>query len=121
MTFNMTESAWVKNVFKVIAPVPVKVIYSDAFCPGKMVSLYVNGSFFMNSTQVPLNPGTCDPKLVFPSATLAFPEKFSHAEFDLPMGEHSITAKVIQSDANIPAGVMYMRAYIPIPFSCGQD
>lgn len=119
MIFNMTESEWVKNVFKVIAPVPIRVIYSDAFCPGKMISLYVNGSFFMNSTQVPLS--ICDPRLPLPSAALAFPEKFSRAEFDLPVGEHSIAAKVIQSDPTIPAGLMYLRAIISIPFSCGKD
>lgn len=121
MSFNMTRSAWVTNSFKVIAPVPVRILYSDAFCPGKMVSIYVNGTFLMNSTQVPLNPGTCDPKFVLPAATFAFPDKFSHANFSLPVGEHSIAVKVIQYDENIPNGVMYIRALLLPAISCIKE
>lgn len=118
MAFNMTQSPWVTNVYKVFVPVPVKIVYSDAFCPGKMVSIYVNGTFLMNSTQVPLNSGTCDPRLNSPSATFAFPETFSHANFSLPVGEHSIAVKVIQYDEDFPSGVMYLRAVLLPPYSC---
>ena len=121
MTFNMSESAWITNLFKVRAPVPVRVVYIDAFCPGKMVSIYVNGTFLMNSSQVPLDPGTCNPRFVLPAATLAFPDKFSHANFSLPIGEHSIAVKVIQYDENFPTGIMYIGALIPMLDSCNKD
>lgn len=121
MTFNISESVWVTNLFKISVPVPIKIVYRDAFCPGKMVSIYVNGEFLMNSTQVPLNPGKCEPRIVLPSATLYFPEKFSHANFSLPAGEHSIAIKVIQYDEIIPSGIMYIRAFLLPEVSCKRE
>lgn len=121
MAFNLSESAWIKNEFKVRAAVPVRVVYSDAYCPGKMVSIYVNGTLFMNSTQVPLGPGTCTPRFVLPAATLAFPHLFSHANFSLPIGEHSIAVKVIQYDESFPNGVMYIGAYLLPLDSCNKN
>ena len=121
MIFNMSVSPWVTNLFKITAPVPIKIVYSDAFCPGKMVSIYVNGTLFINSTQVPLNPGICEPRLNLPAATFAFPDKFSHAVFNLPIGEHFIAIKVIQYDESIPSGVMYIRALLLPDLSCGKS
>lgn len=121
MVFNMTQSPWIKNIYKVIAPVPVNILYSDTYCPGKMVSIYVNDTFLMNSTSVPLNPGTCYPKIDFPAGTFALSNQFSHANFTLPIGEHWISAKVIQYDENIPDGVMYIRSYLSPLFSCNDQ
>lgn len=121
MSFNVTRSPWIPNVYKTISPVPFKVAYSDAFCPGKMVSIYVNGTFKMNSTQVPQTNGTCDPRLSLPMATVAFPELFSHAVFELPAGEHDIAVKVIQSDPSLPSGLMYLRSFLPLPTICDKD
>lgn len=121
MAYNMSQSPWVTNLFKVVTPVPALIVYSDAFCPGKMVSIYVNGTFLMNSTQVPLNPGSCDPRISLPDGTFDLPAVYSHANFSLPMGEHSIAVKVIQYDESIPSGVMYIRAVLLQLVSCGKD
>lgn len=118
MSFNLTSSPWIPNLYKTISPVPFKVVYSDAFCPGKMVSIYVNGTLKMNSTQVPMTNGTCDPRLPLPMATFAFPDQFSHAIFALPAGEHDIAIKVIQSDPKSPSGLMYLRSFISTPSEC---
>lgn len=118
LPFNMTESSWVPNLFKVSSPIPFVVLYSDAFCPGKMVSIYVNGTLMLNSTSVPQQNGTCDPRINLPVGTFAFPEVFSHAKFTLPKGSHDISVKVIQYDPQLPSGIMYIRAYIPPKFTC---
>lgn len=116
--FNVSKSLWVSNKFTVTSPVDFNLLYSDAFCPGKMVSIYVNGTFLTNSTQVPFNPVLCSPRIDLPAGTFAFSNIFSHANVSLPAGEHEIAVKVIQYDSRLPSGVMYMRAYFPILSSC---
>ena len=120
MPFNVTLSPWVFNVFKVNAPVPISLVYSDAYCPGKMVSIYVNNTFLMDSTSVPFPPvaGFCNPRIDLPSGTLALGDIFSHAYFNLPAGEHEIAVKIIQNDPKVPSGVMFLRAYIPPNVNC---
>jgi len=122
LSFNASRSLWVPNVFVVESPIPFKVLYSDAFCPGDMVGIYVNGSFLMNSTQVPNPPiaGPCSPKIDFPLETFKLPGVFSHANFSLPMGKHEITVNLIQFDSEFPTGVMYMRSYLDLPFKCEE-
>lgn len=120
LPYNMTASPWVPYLYVVKSPIPFKVVYSDAGCPGQMVSLYINGTFLMNSTQVPFPPvaGICNPRIDLPMATFQFPNVFSHANFSLPAGQHSIAIKVIRSNASVPIGIMYMRAFIKIPTIC---
>ena len=120
LPFNLTQSTWVPYLFKVFSPIPFVVVYSDDYCPGKMVSIYVNGTLMLNSTIVPQQNGTCDPRIEQPFGTFAFPEIFSHANFTLPQGEHDIAVKVIQSDPNFPTGLMFLRAAIPPNFTCNQ-
>lgn len=120
LVFNMTKSSWVANKFILTAPVPVIVLFSDAFCPGKMVKIYVNGSFLLDSSTVPLNQGVCSPRIPLPAGTFAFPDIFSHANFSLPAGEHEIAIKVIQNDPDLPTGIMYIRGYIPLLDPCSD-
>lgn len=122
LSYNVTLSRWVPNVFVVESPAPFKMLYSDAFCPGEMVAIYVNGTFLMNSTQVPNPPlaGPCEPKIEFPLETFKLPDVFSHANFSLPMGRHELTVNVIQSNSDFPSGVMYMRSYLDLPFNCEE-
>ena len=120
LAFNMTQSPWIPNLFKVSSPVPFAVAYSDAFCPGKMVSIYVNGTLMANSTTVPQQNGTCTPRISQPMGTVAFPNLFSHALLNLPQGDHEIAVKVIQSDPQIPTGIMYLRAVIFPKNSCNK-
>ena len=115
--FNITQSPWVTNKFLVTAPLPLNLLFSDAFCPGKMVSIYINGSFSVNSTTVPLN-SNCSPRIDLPSGTFAFPDVFSHANLTLPVGVHEIAIKVIQSDPTLPTGIMYMRSYTSLSSIC---
>lgn len=118
LAYNMTKSPWIGNDFKIVAPVPLMVLYSDAYCPGEMVSIFVNGSFLMNSTSVPIPSASCSPNIPLPMGTFVYPQTFSHANFTLPIGNHSIAVKVIQYDSRNPQGIMYMRAYTPISFNC---
>lgn len=120
LPFNMTQSPWIPNLFEVSSPIPFVVLYSDAFCPGKMVSIYVNGTLMINSTSVPQQDGTCDPRIDLPSGTFAFPDLFSKARLTLPQGNHNISVKVIQYDPIFPTGIMYIRAYIPPKYTCKQ-
>lgn len=121
LLFNMTESAWIGNKFNLTSPVPVHFLYSDAFCPGKMVSIYVNGTFHLNSRNVTLNPGVCSPRIELPAGTFAFPDVFSHADFILPEGEHEIAIKVIQWDPSLPTGKMFIRSYLTFPDPCSKQ
>ena len=118
LVYNITQSPWIPNLFKISSPIPFVLLYSDAFCPGKMVSIYVNGTMMIDSTTVPQQNGNCDPKINQPIGTFAFPQLFSHAVLNLPQGEHEIAVKVIQSDPKLPTGIMYIRAFIPPKFSC---
>lgn len=120
LPFNMTKSPWSPNLFKTSSPVPFVVLYSDAYCPGKMVSIYVNGTFMMNSTTVPQQNGTCSPRINLPMGTFALPDIYSHARLTLPQGIHDISIKVIQNDPQTPSGLMYIRAYISPKFACNQ-
>lgn len=120
LPFNITESPWIPNIFKIYSPIPFILLYSDAFCPGKMVSIYVNGTFKMNSTTVPQQIGTCNPRIEEPFGTFALPDIFSHANIVLPEGEHEISVKVIQSDPEFPTGIMFLRALIPPKYSCNK-
>lgn len=120
LPYNITISPWVPYLYIVKSPIPFQVVYSDAGCPGQMVSIYVNDTFLMNSTQVPFPPvaGICKPRIDLPMATFQFPNVFSHANFSLPAGQHDIAIKVIRSNTSLSVGKMYMRAFIKFPTIC---
>lgn len=119
MPYNVTVSPWIPNVYKLEALVPLRVAFSDAYCPGDMVSLYVNGTFLKNSTSVPAFSDNCKPGLNLPDGTAAYPELYSRAEFWVPAGNHSIALKSIQTAEGLSAGAMYIKAELPLRSDCG--
>lgn len=122
MAFNVTQSSWIPNKFKISAPETVQIQFTDAYCPGKMVAIYVDDKFLMNSTIVPLNsaPEPCKLSISYPSGAENLPNLYSHANFTLPLGEHEISIKVIQSIPNLDTGVMFIKAQLDLPFNCDK-
>ncbi len=120
MPYNVTESSWVPNLYLLNTPVAVVFQFSDAFCPGERVSVFVNGTFFGNSTEVPIPPPAtdCAPNLNSPAGTAAYPLVYSRLEAELPAGQHQIAFKLIQSNPTYPTGIMFTRAYIPFESEC---
>jgi hypothetical protein len=116
--YNLAQGVWITHEYKVESSIGFRVIFSDAYCPGEMVSLYVNGTFLRNSSSVPAS-STCDPRVVSPvQARLGYPEAYSHLAFDLPPGNHSLAMKLIQVNSAYPQGSMYLRAYGNSTQSC---
>jgi hypothetical protein len=118
LPYNVSESVWISNLYILDTPLPFRFQFTDAFCPGERVSVFVNGTFMVNSTQVPIPLATCAPDLNLPKGTAAFPEIYSQLDMELPAGRHEIAFKVIQSNPDFTSGIMFARAYIPIENGC---
>lgn len=119
LPYNTSRSNWIPNLYRLNAPVPLRFEFTDAFCPGERVSVFVNGTLYANSTDVPIPAtGGCEPDLNLPEGTAAFPEVYSRLELDLPAGQHQIAFKLIQNNPAYTTGIMFARAYIPFESGC---
>ena len=114
VAYNTSITPWITSQYVLDAPVPVQFQFTDAFCPGERVSIYINGTFFMNSTEVPVpsSNSSCYPNLALPEGTFGYPDVYSQASATLPAGQHTITLLLIQSNPKFVAGLMFMRAFI---------
>lgn len=117
--YNATIAPWIPNLYILRAPCPLVVQITDAFCPGEMYDVFVNGSFVGSTSPVP-QATECIPSFDLPGGTEFFQGAFSRIEFPLPAGFHRIAIKIRQLALNDPTGGLYIQAFVPIKQECPE-
>lgn len=118
MPYNLSQSSWIPNLYRLSTPLPVRFQFTDAFCPGERVSVFVNGTLLANSTDVPIPAASCAPNLPLPEGTAAYPQVYSQLDLELPAGQHEIAFQIIQNNPAFNTGIMFTRAYIEYDSGC---
>lgn len=86
------------------------------------MSVYINGTFFANSTDVPFPPQLlCYPGMALPEGTVAFSDIYSRLDVELPAGEHEISFMLTRSNPVFQRGLMYARAFIELESKCSSS